>query len=171
LVRRVLSNQPLWMGWRTALLAVYAGAALLSPIWSIAPENSKEGALEVAKHFLFFLAITNAFDTPKRVRIALALYALAAIAPGWGTFNNWIHDELLVEGFRGRWLGVLADPNHDAMALVGALPILLYLLVGQGHGWVRRALGLLGGAACVAGIIATHSRGGTLGLGVAVVVW
>src|SRR5204863_4546574 len=118
----------------------------------------KEGGLEVAKHFLFFLAVTNALDTPKRVRIGLAMYALAAIAPGWGTFNNWIHDELLVEGFRGRWLGVMADPNHDAMALVGAIPILLYLLVGAGHGWLSRAIGLFGGAACVAGLIATHSR-------------
>src|SRR3954471_10243842 len=39
-LRRVLANQPLWMGWRTALLAVYTGAALLSPMWSIAPHNS-----------------------------------------------------------------------------------------------------------------------------------
>jgi len=171
LVRRVLSNQPLWMGWRTALLAVYAGAALLSPIWSIAPENSKEGALEVGKHFLFFLAITNAFDTPKRVRIALAMYALAAIAPGWGTFNNWIHDELLVEGFRGRWLGVMADPNHDAMALVGAIPILLFLTVGRGHRLPMRIAGAIGATACIAGIIATHSRGGTLGLAVAVLMF
>ena len=45
LVRRVLSNQPLWMGWRTALLAVYTATALLSPMWSMAPESSVEGAL------------------------------------------------------------------------------------------------------------------------------
>ena len=164
LVRRVLSNQPLWMGWRTALLAVYTATALLSPMWSMAPESSVEGALEVSKHFLFFLAVTNAFNTPRRLRIALALYALAAIAPGWGTFNNWIHDELLVEGFRGRWLGVLADPNHDAMALVGALPILLFLCVGRGHRWTLRVIAALGAIACLAGIIATHSRGGTVGL-------
>src|SRR2546426_4729114 len=127
------------MGWRTGLLAIYTGAALFSPLWSIAPEDSKLGALEVLKHFLFFLAVANAFDTPRRIRIALALYALAAIAPGWGTFNNWMHDELLVEGFRGRWLGVMADPNHDAMALVGAIPILLFLTTGRGHRWPLRS--------------------------------
>lgn len=171
LVRRVISNKPLWMGWRTAFLAVYVGEAVLSPMWSMAPAESVHGAIELVKHFLFFVAIVNTIDTPKRVRLALTLYAVAAIAPGWGTFNNWIHDELLVEGFRGRWLGVLADPNHDAMALVGALPILLYLLVGYGHGWLTRVLGAVGGAACIAGIIATHSRGGTLGLGIAVLVW
>jgi O-antigen ligase len=171
LVRRVLSNQPLWMGWRTALLAVYVGAAVLSPAWSIAPHASAVGAVEVAKHLLFFLAVVNAIDTPRRVRIALAVYALAAIAPGWGTFNNWIHDELLVEGFRGRWLGVMADPNHDAMALVGAIPILLFLTTARGHGWALRIAGALGSAACIAGIIATHSRGGSIGLAVAVLMF
>jgi O-antigen ligase len=171
LVRRVLSNQPLWMGWRTALLAIYVGAAVLSPTWSIAPQASAVGAVEVAKHFLFFLALVNAIDTPRRVRIALAVYALAAIVPGWGTFNNWIHDEFLVEGFRGRWLGVMADPNHDAMALVGAIPILLFLTTARGHGWALRIAGALGAAACIAGIIATHSRGGSIGLAVAVLTF
>jgi O-antigen ligase len=170
-VRRLLSNQPLWMGWRTALLAVYTATALLSPTWSLVPEDSVEGAREVAKHFLFFLAVANAIDTPRRVRIALAMYALAAIAPGWGTFNNWIHDELLVEGFRGRWLGVMADPNHDAMALVGALPILLFLCTGRGQKWPMRLVAGFGVVACLAGIIATHSRGGTLGLAVAVTLF
>src|SRR3984893_14465987 len=88
-----------------SLSGVYTVTALLSPAWSLAPTNSVDGAWEVAKHFLFFLAMANAIDTPRRVRMALALYALAAIAPGWGTFNNWMHDELLVEGFRGGWLG------------------------------------------------------------------
>jgi len=170
-VRRALTNQPLWMGWRTGLLAIYTGAALFSPLWSIAPEDSKLGALEVLKHFLFFLAVANAFDTPRRIRIALALYALAAIAPGWGTFNNWMHDELLVEGFRGRWLGVMADPNHDAMALVGAIPILLFLTTGRGHRWPLRIAGAVGAAACIAGIIATHSRGGSIGLAIAVLMF
>ena len=89
----------------------------------MAPHDSVDCAIEVGKHFLFFLAIVNSFDSPRRVRIALGLYALSAIAPGWGTFDYWRHDIGLVEGFRGRWLGVLADPNHDAMALVGAVPL------------------------------------------------
>jgi O-antigen ligase len=170
-LRRVLTNQPLWMGWRAALLGVYVVEAVLSPLWSMAPHESVVGAAEVVKHFLFFLAIVNTIDTPRRVRIALALYAVAAIAPGFGTFNNWIHDQLLVEGFRGRWLGVLADPNHDAMALVGALPLLLFLTTGSGHSWFWRIAGALGAAACVAGVVATHSRGGSIGLAVAVVVF
>ena len=170
-VRRALGNQPLWMGWRSALLAVYAGEAVLSPMWSLDPHESLVGAAEVVKHFLFFLAVVNAVDSPRRVRIALGLFALAAVVPGWGTFDNWLHDELLVEGFRGRWLGVLADPNHDAMALVAAVPLLLYLTLGRGHSAALRAAGVIGAAACLAGIVATHSRGGTIGLCVAVLAF
>jgi len=170
-VQRVLTNQPLWMGWRTAFLAVYTGEALLSPMWTMDRPSTIPGAIEVAKHFLFFVALTNTATSAKRVRIALTLYAAAAIAPGWGTFNNWLHDQLLVEGFRGRWLGMMADPNHDAMALVGAIPILLFLAVGKGHGWSKRAIGIAGTAACIMGVVATHSRGGSIGLAVAVLVF
>lgn len=171
LVRRVLKNEPLWMGWRTALLAVYAGTALLSPIWSLSPPDSVDGAIDVAKHFLFFLAVVNSANSPRRVRIALALYALSAIAPGWGTLYYWRNDIGLVEGFRGRWLGVLADPNHDAMAMVGAIPILLFLALGHGHRWLLRVLAMLGVALCLAGIVVTHSRGGSIGLLFAVVMY
>jgi putative inorganic carbon (HCO3(-)) transporter len=164
LMRRVLANKPLWMGWQSALLGVYVVAALLSPMWSLAPAQSVTGSIEVAKHFLFFLAVVNCVDSPRRVRIALGLYALSAIAPGWGTFDYWRNGIGLVEGFRGRWLGVLADPNHDAMALVGAVPILLFLTVGRGHRWPVRIAAVAGIALCLTGIVVTHSRGGSIGL-------
>src|SRR3954471_10493659 len=72
-VRRAISNRPLWMGWRTAFLALYVGESVLSPLWSMAPQESLTGAAELVKHFLFFLALVNTIDTPKRVRIALTL--------------------------------------------------------------------------------------------------
>ena len=170
-LQRVLGNQPLWMGWRTFALGIYAGAAVLSLTWTIDRAASIPAVSEVLKHFLFFIAVINTATTPARVRSFIALYAGAAIAPGWGTFNNWMHDELLVEGFRGRWLGVMADPNHDAMALVGAVPILLYLAIGRGHGFFKRLVGIAGTSGAVLGIVATHSRGGTVGLGVAGLVF
>src|SRR3954468_855833 len=167
---RMLTNRPLWLGWRTVFLALYCMTALLSPIWSVDPPRSVQGALEVAKHFLFFVAIVNTVTTPKRIRLAILLYAIASIVPGWGTFNNWWHDELLVEGFRGRWLGVMADPNHDAMALVAALPLLLYLGTTGDRVW-KRVAGLAGGPALLLGSVPTHSRGGSLGLAAALLMW
>ncbi len=170
-LHRVLTNQPLWMGWRTALLAVYAGTAVLSPMWAIDRPATIFGAMEVAKHFIFFLSVLNTANTPKRIRTSLFLYCAAAIIPAWGTWWNYSHDLLLVEGFRGRWLGVLADPNHDAMALVGVVPILLFFAIGKNQHWFKRIVGAVGVVVCLMGIIATHSRGGSLGLAVSVVVF
>jgi O-antigen ligase len=167
---RMLANRPLWLGWRSLFLGLYCATSLLSPIWSIDPPSSVQGGLEVAKHFLFFVAIVNALTTPKRIRVAILLYAIASIVPGWGTFWNWWHDELLVEGFRGRWLGVMGDPNHDAMALVASVPLLLYLGTTADRVW-KRVIGLAGVAVLLMGIIATHSRGGSLGLAAAVLMW
>jgi len=169
-VHRLVTNKPIWMGWRSALLAIYCVAALVSPVWSIDRAVSVEGGLEVAKHFLFFVAVVNTLTTPQRIRTALFFYAVAAIVPGWGTFWNWWHDELLVAGFRGRWLGVMGDPNHDSMALVGALPLLLYFAT-HGPGLWRRVIGILGVTATLMGIVVTYSRGGTVGLVTAVLVW
>jgi putative inorganic carbon (hco3(-)) transporter len=167
---RMLANRPLWLGWRTLFLGLYCATAVLSPMWSVDPPNSIRGGLEVAKHFLFFVAVVNTLTTPKRIRIAILLYAMASIVPGWGTFWNWWHDELLVEGFRGRWLGVMGDPNHDAMALVASVPLLLYLATTGDRFW-KRIVGLAGVPVLLMGIVATHSRGGSLGLAAAVLVW
>jgi probable O-glycosylation ligase (exosortase A-associated) len=167
---RMLAKRPLWLGWRSLFLGLYCATAVLSPMWSIDPPNSITGGLEVAKHFLFFVAVVNTLTTPKRIRLAILLYAIASIVPGWGTFWNWWHDELLVEGFRGRWLGVMADPNHDAMALVAAVPLLLYLAAGGDRVW-KRLVGLVGVGVLLMGIVATHSRGGSLGLAAALLVW
>ena len=167
---RLLSNKPLWIGWRGVMLAVYCIAALLSPIWSIDAALSVDGGLEVAKHFFFFLAVANTLNTPQRIRTALLFYAAAAIVPGWGTFSNWWHDELLVNGFRGRWLGVMADPNHDCMALVGAVPLMLFF-AAHGPGLWRRIIGIGGVTVLLMGIVATYSRGGSVGLVAAVLVW
>jgi O-antigen ligase len=169
-LQRLMSNRPLWMGLRTALLGAYVLEAVLSPTWSMAPAASVAGAAEVVKHLLFFIAVTNAVNTPSRVRIALYSYAAAAIVPACGTYWNYIHKELLVEGFRGRWLGMMADPNHDAMGLVAVVPILLALAM-HGRSRLKKAVGLFGVLACIAGVIATHSRGGSIGLAAAIVTW
>ncbi len=169
-LRRLLTNQPLWFGWRTAILGAYVLEAILSPSWSLDRAGSVEGASELAKHLFFFIALINTATTPSRIRTALLLYAGAAIVPACGTFWNYLNGQLLVEGFRGRWFGVMADPNHDAMGLVGVVPILLYFAL-HGQGAWRKALGVFGVAACIAGVIATHSRGGSIGLAASIVVW
>ena len=64
----------------------------------------------------------------------------------------------------------MADPNHDAMALVASVPLLLYLATVGDRIW-KRVVGLAGVPVLLMGIIATHSRGGSLGLAAAILVW
>ncbi len=168
--KRLLSNRPLYLGWRTALLFIYIGTAALSPLWSLDRPSSIDAAIEVSKHFLFFLAVTNTATTPGRIRTALLLFGAAAIVPGLGTYLHYANGELLVEGFRGRWYGVMADPNHDAMALVAVVPLLLMFVVSGRSLW-QRVVGGVGVIACLMGIVATHSRGGSVGLAAGVLVW
>ena len=169
-LQRLLWNKPLYLGWRTAILFIYIGTAALSPLWSFDRAASVNAAVEVCKHFLFFLAVTNTATTPGRIRTALLFFSAAAIVPGLGTYLHYANGELLVEGFRGRWYGVLGDPNHDAMALVASVPILLMFLASGRSAW-QRVIGIVGVVACLMGIVATHSRGGSIGLAAAVVVW
>ena len=44
-VRRLLTNQPFWMGWRMAFLAVYVGEAVLSISWSMDRSRSMVSGL------------------------------------------------------------------------------------------------------------------------------
>src|SRR5438105_15763502 len=76
---RMLTNRPLWLGWRTLFLGLYCATAVLSPMWSIDPPNSIRDGLEVAKHLLFFLAVVNTLPPPNRVPFAVLIYAIASV--------------------------------------------------------------------------------------------
>ena len=167
--RRATTGRPLWLGARGAALVAFLALCALSVTWSLAPELSRAAALEVGKLVLLYVVIVNVVTTPRRLGFALALMAAAAVVPALGTLSNWRDGTLLVDGFRARWLGVLADPNHDAMALVAVVPLALtFALRTVG---VRRVLWLAAAAACVGAVVTTHSRGGALGLALAVLVW
>src|SRR5207244_8636600 len=102
IARRLMTNRPLWLGWRTAALALYVGTAALSPLWSFDRETSTDAAVEVCKFGVFFVVLLNVANTPARIRTALWLFAAAAIVPGLGTYLHYANGELLVDGFRGR---------------------------------------------------------------------
>jgi putative inorganic carbon (HCO3(-)) transporter len=73
----------------------------------------------------------------------------------------------LVEGYRGAWIGLLANPNQLAMVMAVTMPWTLAEAL-RSRSW-RRAL-LLGALASQAScIVVTYSRGGALGMAVALV--
>ncbi len=174
-LRRAINGQPLWFGARGAALTGFASIALLSVGHAIDPEVSRAAAIDLAKLTLLFLVLVNVTNSPARLRIACMAMALAALVPAWGTVTAWRDGTALVDGFRARWLGVLADPNHDAMALVAVVPIALTIALNDASGGARRGLGRmlwLGATGLlVAAIVTTHSRGGALGLALACAAW
>jgi len=149
-------------------LAGLAGLAALSALWSLDPSASAGFAVEAAKLVAIWLGLLAAIDRPSRLRLLMALCGLAAVVPAVGTLRRYHEGTGLVEGFRGAWIGLLANPNQLAMVMAVTVPWTL-CAAGRTHGlrrWSLRAAAVAQGA-CV---VVTHSRGGALGLGAALLV-
>lgn len=168
---RVARARPIGLdGWRGAALLGLVGWAWLSMTWSIEPAESRSVALELAKLAAIYLTVVNLANTPRRVGVLAGAVVLASLAPSLGAIDRWHAGVDLVDGYRARWLGVYADPNHLAMSLVAILPVAIALTSARRSIPVR----LMGGAAAVLAVSAialTHSRGGVLGLALALALW
>jgi O-antigen ligase len=95
---------------------------------------------------------------------------LASLVPSWGAVARWLDGTDLLDGYRARWLGVYADPNHLAMSLVAIVPLAATFALFW-RSWLLRLLGAVAAGLAVTAIVLTHSRGGALGLALAVVLW
>jgi len=145
--------------WMLAL----AGGVLLSSIMSTHPSASLELFADVfIKMLIMYGLLVHLVNTkPQAVRLHLALglctvgLALLAVyvrASGLAT----------VEGNRAAIVGLLSDPNDLALILVVYVPLFAELVVGT-RGLQRLGFVMLL-TILVAGIMATVSRGGALGL-------
>ncbi len=70
-----------------------------------------------------------------------------------------------------RWVGVYADPNHMAMNMGLVVPLAVAFLARKESGWVLRAACGVAAVLAVVAIVLSHSRGGFIGLSVAMAVW
>jgi O-antigen ligase len=87
------------------------------------------------------------------------------VIPAVGTLQRYHDGTDLVEGYRGAWIGLLANPNQLAMVMAVTMPWALYAALATRG--MKRLL-LLGalGLEC-ATVVVTHSRGGALGMAMA----
>jgi O-antigen ligase len=157
-------------GARGLAFAGFGALALGSSAWSVAPEASRREAFELAKMLAFYFTLVNLAATAGRVRVLCMACVLASLAPSVGAILRYLDGVDLVEGYRARWLGLYADPNHLAMALVAVVPMGASAVV-FGRSRFLRALSLVAGGLAVAAIVLTHSRGGALGLALALTLW
>ncbi len=157
-------------GLRGAALVAYCGLGVASIAWSLDPALSARTAVEVAKEGLVYLVIVQVVRNARRLRAMLGAIALSAVVPAVGALQNYVHGADLVDGGRARWLGVFADPNHLAMALVSAIPLAL-LWTARSGSIARRVVFAAAAGLATAGVIVTQSRGGAVGLLAAVIAF
>jgi probable O-glycosylation ligase (exosortase A-associated) len=168
---RVASGRALtWDGGRGLSLIALSLWALASTLWSVEPATTRSDAVELLKLSAIYLTLVNLLHTPRRLLFMAVVALLASLAPSLGTIDHWRRGVDLLEGYRARWLGVYYDPNHLAMSLVAVVPIALSLLASSKSALLRLGAALAG-ALAIAAVVLTHSRGGALGLALAVLLW
>jgi len=141
------------------LIAFLAGAALscLSALW---PGYAADGVADLAKMVLAFFFLVNCVHSERGLRGVMWVMVIGGLFPAAGTLRNYLAGNL-DEG-RAAWVGIFANPNEVAYALVILVPLAVYL--GTPSGWARRLLLLAISILFIAAIYVTFSRGGLVGL-------
>lgn len=158
-------------GIRGAALIGLAAWGALSMTWSIAPGDSRATAVELIKLALFYFTVVNVVSTPKRMYALCIAILLSSIVTSVGTIQWYLGGQDLVEGYRARWQGVYADPNRMAMNLLIVVPIAVAFAARKENPIYWRVLAAISGALAVVCIVISHSRGGAIGLAVAMAIW
>lgn len=156
-------------------LAGGPGAAMLvlftllsmSTLWALHPTSALGFALGALKLPLAFVGLVGCLRVPRHVRLAMSVAAIASLVPAWGTLERYNAGIDLVEGYRGAWIGLLANPNELAMVMAVTVPWALHS-AQHSYGW-KRLLYLTAFGLQVSTIVVTHSRGGALGMAVGLV--
>ena len=145
--------------WMLAL----AGGVLLSSILSTHPSASLELFADVfVKMLIMYGLLVHLVTTkPQAVRLHLTL-GLCTVGLALLAVYVRVSGLATVEGNRAAIVGLLSDPNDLALILVVYVPLFTELFLGT-RGLQRLGSGLML-AVLIAGIMATVSRGGVLGL-------
>ncbi len=146
-------------------MALLFSFAALSMLWAYDPSLAFGFTLGGVKLMAAFVGIATTLRMPRHIRWAMLVAVLASMIPGWGTISRYRQGIGLVEGYRGTWIGLLANPNQLAMVMAVTVPWTVFLQKKVSlflRPFLVIALGLEVGA-----IVATHSRGGMLGLAAA----
>lgn len=115
-----------------------------------------------AKSMAIAIFIINLVRTPLRQRLfAWAVVLFTAVNGVWSIYESRIQDTIYGERVAG--VGILGDPNDLALTLVMALPLAIALLCAE-RGFYKRLTLAAVIVALVAGVMASASRGGYLGL-------
>jgi putative inorganic carbon (hco3(-)) transporter len=171
-LRRLGRAEPLYFdGARGLALLGFSALAFASVAWSVHPELTRFTGIELLKLTAIYLTIINVITSGRRLALMCGAMVLGSIVTSIGVIDWYRTGVDMVEGFRSRWVGVYADPNHMAMNMAVVVPLAVAFLARKESGWLLRAACALAAVLAVVAIVLSHSRGGFIGLSVAMGVW
>ena len=137
----------------------------LSIPFALDPGRAFESFIEYFKVIAIFIVMVNVVRTEKRLRRLIFLVLFISCLLAFSALYDYARGNLALEGRRIAGLvgGLFSNPNDLALHLVTIIPISLALMIGAG-GIFKRVLYLSCSILLVAGLVATFSRGGFLGL-------
>ncbi len=172
IVRKLGSREPFFFdGVRGFSLILFGLIAFLSTNWSVAPEVTREHSQEILKLVAIYLTMVNVITTPTRLIIFSGAMVLSSIVTSWHVIDVYNSGIDLVEGYRARWLGVYADPNHMAMDIGLVVPLAVSFMLRKKNPWWMRTGAVVAAGLAVTSIVYSHSRGGFIGLCAAMAMW
>lgn len=123
------------------------------------------------KVMLIFLLMLNTLTTTRRVEQFTWLMVAAGAYMSFRAVFDYARGMNLIENGRvqGAVGGMFQNPNDLALNLVAMLPLAVALAL-QSRSAFRRLAALTAGALMVGAIVATHSRSGSVGLGVMILL-
>lgn len=157
----MFGNRTLRFAWpEGGLLVAFVAAAALSCLTALWPGYAVEGVSDLAKMALVYFFIANCANSERGLRGVMWVMVIGGLFPAAGTLKNYLSGNL-DEG-RAAWVGIFANPNEVAYALVILVPFAAYLAAPRR--WGLRLLLLAIVLLYIAAIFVTFSRGGLLGL-------
>jgi putative inorganic carbon (hco3(-)) transporter len=160
-------------GLRGGALVAFTALTMASVAWSVNPEVSRFTAIELFKLTAIYLTLINVITTPRRLAAVCGALVLGSIVTSYGVIDTHFNGtpETLVDGYRAHWVEVYADPNRSAMNLCIIVPLAVAFVARKETSWMWRAVCLFAIVFAAVAIVFTYSRGGFIGLALAMAVW
>jgi O-antigen ligase len=151
------------------LLIAFLAAAALSCLTALWPGYAAQDVEDLAKMILTFFFLLNCANSERRLRGVMWIMVIGGLFPALGTLKNYLAGNMY-EG-RTAWIGIFANPNEVAYALVILVPLAVYLATPRGW-WVRLVVSAIL-VLFAAAVYVTFSRGGLIALGavIALIGW
>ncbi len=166
---KLLRRDPSWVRshFNVGLVALTFGV-IVSVIDSTDPNESLTffNNVFVKIVVLWFLMLETMVTRKRTVMFQATIAVMTATIAGYSVWARFFLETSLIEGSRSSFVGLLADPNDLAMALLMSVPFTAEATLSPKLKR-SRPLWILLLLLNVAGLIVTQSRGGLLGLGAA----